>query len=86
MEFYAKNYTHSEAEIEEMRALLVKSYAESFKPFNWRLAVTENWIYASRYSEPLEYFTSRVHLWRNVSGELVAFVIRGTNLTNLQVD
>jgi hypothetical protein len=26
------------------------------KPFNWRLALFENWVYASRYSEPPEYF------------------------------
>jgi hypothetical protein len=80
------DYTHSEAEIEELRAFLVKSYAVNLRPFNWRLAVTENWIYASRYLEPPEYFTSRVHLWRNDSGELVAFVIRGVNFINLQID
>ena len=62
MEIYDIDYTHSEAEIEEMRALLVKSYAMSLKPFNWRLAVAENLIYASRYLEPPEYFTSRGHL------------------------
>ncbi len=86
MQIHDVDYTHSEAEIEEMRALLVKSYAVSLKPFNWRLAVTENWIYASRYLEPLEYFTSRVHLWRNASDQLVAFVIRGTNFINIQID
>jgi hypothetical protein len=64
----------------------MKSYAVSLKPFNWRLALTENWIYASRYIEPLEYFTSRVHLWRNATGQLVAFVIRGKNFTNIQID
>ena len=47
------DYTHSEAEFEEMRLLLVKSYAVSRKPFNWRLAMAENWNYASRYLEPL---------------------------------
>ena len=86
MKFHETNYTHSEAEIEELRAFLVKSYARDLKPFNWRLALTENWIFASRYLEPLEYFTDRVHLWRNASGELLAFVIRGTNWINIQVD
>jgi mycothiol synthase len=86
MEIHDTAYTHSETEIEELRTFLVKSYAVSLKPFNWRLALTENWIYASRYLEPLEYFTSRVRLWRNASGQLVAFVIRGTNFSNIQVD
>jgi ribosomal protein S18 acetylase RimI-like enzyme len=86
METLDLDYTHSEAEIEEMRALLVKSYAASLKPFNWRLAVAENWIYASRYLEPPEYFTSHIHLWRNAPGKLVAFLIRGTNFANLQID
>jgi mycothiol synthase len=86
MEIHDTSYTHSETEIEELRNFLVKSYAVSLKPFNWRLALTENWIYASRYLEPLEYFTSRVHLWRNASGQLVAFVIRGTNFSNIQID
>ncbi len=86
MKILDMDYSHSEAEIEELRALLIKSYVVSLKPFNWRLAITENWIYASRYLEPLEYFTSRVHLWRNVCGPLVAFVIRGTNWINPQVD
>jgi mycothiol synthase len=86
MKIHDTAYTHSEAEIDELRAFLVKSYAENMKPFNWRLALTENWIYASRYLEPLEYFTSRVHLWRNATGQLVAFVVRGTNFSNIQVD
>jgi ribosomal protein S18 acetylase RimI-like enzyme len=86
METLYHDYTQSEAEIEEMRALLMKSYAVSLKPFNWRLAVTENWIYGSRYLEPPEYFTSRIHLWRNTSRELVAFLIRGANFANLQID
>jgi GNAT superfamily N-acetyltransferase len=86
MEIRDFDYTHSETEIDELRTLLVRSYAMSLKPFNWRLAVTENWIYGSRYLEPPEYFTSRGHLWRNACGELVAFLIRGTNFTNLQID
>jgi hypothetical protein len=32
-----------------MRELLVESYATSHKPRNWRLALLENWYYASRY-------------------------------------
>lgn len=86
MEIHDIVYTHSETEIEELRAFLVKSYAGNLKPFNWRLALTENWIYASRYLEPPEYFTDRVRLWRNASGELLGFVIRGTNWINIQVD
>jgi GNAT superfamily N-acetyltransferase len=86
MQINDTNYTHSETEIGELRALLVKSYAVSLKPFNWRLALTENWFYASRYLEPPEYFTGRVHLWRKATGELVAFVIQGKNFTNIQVD
>jgi ribosomal protein S18 acetylase RimI-like enzyme len=80
------DYTHSPVEIEEMRCVLLKSYESGIKPFNWRLALLENWIFGSRYLEPLEYFTSRVQLWRNKPGELVAFVIRGANYTNLQID
>ncbi len=78
-------YAHSEAEIAELQALLTNSYWVSLRPFNWRSAVFENWVYASRYLEPLEYFTQRVHLWRTDTGELVACVIRGTNFTNVQV-
>ncbi len=86
MEIHDTQYTHSENEIEELRAFLVKSYAQSLKPFNWRLAVAENWIFASRYLEPLEYFTSRVHLWRNDSGQLIAFAVLGNNFSNIQID
>ena len=79
------DYTHSQAEFDEMCELLVYSYTVSIKPFNWRLALIENWNYASRYLEPLEYFTSRVHLWRNGTGELVSFLIRYYDKTHLQV-
>ena len=78
-------YSHTAAEIAEVQALLIRSYGVSLKPFNWRSAVFENWIYASRYLEPLEYFTKRVHLWRADTGELAAGVIRGTHFTNVQI-
>jgi len=78
-------YSHTGVEIAEVQALLIKSYGVSLKPFNWRSAVFENWIYASRYLEPLEYFTKRVHLWRVDTGELAAGVIRGTHFTNVQI-
>jgi ribosomal protein S18 acetylase RimI-like enzyme len=78
-------YSHTAAEIAEIQALLTSSYRVCLRPFNWRSAVFENWVYASRYLEPLEYFTQRVHLWRTDTGELVACVIRGTNFTNVQV-
>ncbi len=86
MQIHDSDYIHSPAEIEEMSDLLVKSYAVSRKPFNWRLALFENWIYGSRFLEPPEYFISRVHLWRNESGGLAAFVIRGQNNTHYQID
>jgi mycothiol synthase len=85
MAIYDVDYTHSVTEFEEMRELLIKSYLVSRKPLNWRLAMVENWNYASRYLEPIEYFTSRVHLWRNNVGELVGFLIRDNFLTFLQV-
>ncbi len=47
--------------------------------------MAENWNYASRYLEPLAYFTSRVHLWRNVKGELASYLIRDNFLTYLQI-
>lgn len=78
-------YTHSQAEFDEMCELLVYSYTVSKKPFNWRLAQAENWNHASRYLEPLEYFTSRVHLWRDAAGALVSFLIRYYDTTYLQV-
>jgi hypothetical protein len=43
------------------------------------------WIFASRYLKPRVYFTRRVHIWRNRSGKLVAFVIRGTHFINIQL-
>jgi hypothetical protein len=79
------DYTHSDAEFEEMLELLIAGYLASRKPFNWRLAMAENWNYASRYLEPIEYFTSRVHLWRDASGELVSFLIRDYALIYPQV-
>ena len=78
-------YSHTEVEIIEIKALLTESYGVSLKPFNWRPAVFENWVYASRFLEPPEYFTKRVHLWRADTGELAACVIRGTHFTNVQV-
>jgi ribosomal protein S18 acetylase RimI-like enzyme len=78
-------YSHTDIEIAEMQSLLTKSYNVSLRPFNWRSAVFENWIYASRYLEPIEYFTKRVRLWRTDTGELTACTIRGTNFTNVQV-
>jgi ribosomal protein S18 acetylase RimI-like enzyme len=78
-------YTHSDAEFDELRGLCVTGYAASHKPFNWRLALLENWSYASRYLEPLEYFTSRVHLWRSGAGQLVGGLIRYYDLTYPQV-
>lgn len=76
MTVHAVDYTHSETEFDEMRNLLVTSYLVSKKPFNWRLAMAENWNYASRYLEPTEYFTSRAHLWKDDRGELAGFLIR----------
>ena len=67
-------YTHTEKEFDAMRQLMVEGYLVSRKPFNWRLAMAENWNYASRYLEPLEYFTSRVRLWQSEAGELVVFL------------
>ena len=78
-------YTHSEKEFEEMRFLLIESYRISRKPFNWRLAMAENWNHASRYLETLEYFTSRAHLWRHDVGELAGFLIRDNFLIYPQV-
>ncbi len=78
-------YTHTQAEFDELRELLLQSYGLSPTPFNWRLAMLENWYYASRYLEPLEYFTGGVHLWRNGTGELVSFLIRYWDLVWLQV-
>jgi len=79
------DYTHSQAEFDEMCELLVHSYTVSIKPFNWRLALIENWNYASRYLEPLAYFTSSVHLWRNGTGALVGFLLRYYDKTHLQI-
>jgi ribosomal protein S18 acetylase RimI-like enzyme len=78
-------YTHTEAEFDELRELLLQSYAHSPAPLNWRLALLENWYYASRYLEPREYFTSRVRLWRDETGELVSFLIRYYTMTYPQV-
>lgn len=86
MQTFDVDYHHTEAEFEQMRNLLVNSYRESKKPFNWRLAMAENWNYASRFLEPVEYFTSRVHLWQNSAGQLVSFLIRDNYLVYLQVD
>ncbi len=86
MEIHEDAFNCTEAEIQEMRDLLIRSYQRSLKPFNWRLAMLENWYYASRYLEPVEYFIRRTQLWREPSGKLVAFVLRGRNYSNIQVD
>ncbi len=85
MAIYAVNYTHTEEEFEEMRFLLTESYRLSRRPLNWRLAMAENWNHASRYLEPLEYFTSRAHLWRRDEGKLAGFLIRDNFLVYPQV-
>lgn len=86
MHIHHNYFTGSPAEIDEISRFLMKSYALSLKPFNWRLAMFENWYFASRYLEQPEYFTSRLHLWRNDRGELLACVIRGTNFIHPQID
>jgi mycothiol synthase len=85
MKIYDSDYNHGEEEWDEMRNLLIESHKTIRKPFNWRLALFENWLYASRYLEPPEYFLRRVHLWRNESGKLVAFLIRGNISLHLQM-
>jgi hypothetical protein len=79
------DYTRSDAEFDEVRELCAASYDTSHKPLNWRLALLENWSYASRYLEPLECFTSRVHLWRSGAGRLVGCLMRYYSLTYPQV-
>jgi hypothetical protein len=44
-------YSHSPSEFAELRELLISSYTGSRAPLNWRLAMLENWYYASRYLE-----------------------------------
>lgn len=78
------NYTHSEAEFEEMRGLVIESYQTDKTPLNWRLGLLENWKYASMYLQLKEYFTQRVHLWRQES-KLVGFCIRYYENTHLQI-
>ena len=84
----AKNrpFAHSEVELSQMRRLLVDSYARSSRPLNWRLALIDNWYYASRYLEPTEYFTERAQLWWAADGELLSYLIRYYDTTHLQVD
>jgi ribosomal protein S18 acetylase RimI-like enzyme len=85
MATYDLNYTHSPAEFKEMQELQMMSYLASRKPFNWRPAIMENWNFASRYLEPIEYFTERVRLWRNDAGELIGFLMRDNFLAYPQV-
>jgi hypothetical protein len=85
MATYDLNYTHRPTEFEEMQELQMMSYLASRKPLNWRPAMMENWNFASRYLEPIEYFTKRVHLWRNEAEELIGFLIRDDFLIYPQV-
>ncbi|MCJ7695588.1 MAG: GNAT family N-acetyltransferase [Anaerolineaceae bacterium] len=80
------DYTHSEAEFDAMRELMVRSYLVNRRPFNWRLAMAENWNYASLYLEPIEYFIERVHLWRGKDEALAGFLIHDYDMTCPQVD
>ncbi|MBN1217663.1 MAG: GNAT family N-acetyltransferase [Anaerolineae bacterium] len=79
-------YTHNDAEFEDMWKLLITSYALTGKPHNWFFARLENWKYA-KVDEPVTFFTSNVHLWRNEAGELVGFCISeyGDNGIHLQI-
>jgi ribosomal protein S18 acetylase RimI-like enzyme len=79
------DYTHSQEELDESRELSLLSYTASHKPRNWRVALLENWSYASRYMEPVAYFTDSVHLWRNEANELVGYLIRYYDKTYPQV-
>ncbi len=64
-----------ELEFENLRRFLVDSDRLDRKPFNWRLALAENWYYASRYLEPGEYFSRHCHLWKIENGELASFLV-----------
>lgn len=79
------SFANSDTELEEMRELLIRSYAADHRPFNWRLSLFENWYFASQYLEPPEYFTNRAQLWRNEQGRLVGFIIRYYSSTHLQI-
>ncbi|MFC1712135.1 GNAT family N-acetyltransferase [Candidatus Poribacteria bacterium] len=80
------DYTHSDAEFEEMWELLVESYAITGKPHNWFFSRLENWRYASP-EKPPTHFMNEVHLWRNEASELVGFCIseHSENSTHLQI-
>lgn len=78
-------YTHSDAELDELRDLCLAGYATAYKPSNWRVAMLENWSYASRYLEPLEYFAGCVHTWRTATGQLAGAIIRYWGLAWLQL-
>lgn len=74
-----------ESEFSFLRQFMVESYRQDRKPFNWRLAMAENWYYASRYLDPMDYFISHSHLWRNENGELVSCLSRDGFLVYPQV-
>jgi ribosomal protein S18 acetylase RimI-like enzyme len=74
-------YTHSDAEFGELCGLCLSGYAAGHKPSNWRVAMLENWSYASRDLEPPEYFTGNVRLWRSEDGQLVGGLIHCWGLT-----
>ena len=77
MTLQAFNFTHSESEFGEMRALLRAACAASKRPLTWRLPQHENWHYAA----PLP--QQRAHLWRDPSGSLAAFCLSSDSVTHL---
>jgi len=82
---HESGYTHSDAEFDELRELCLAGYTAGHKPSSWRVAMLENWSYASRYLEPIEYFTSHVRLWRSDAGRLACALIRYWGMTWPQV-
>lgn len=82
-------YSHSQAEFDELHDLLRESYAIAGRPHDWLFARLENWKYANaaKAREDPGFFTRNVHLWRGQGSRLIGFCISeyGTKGIELQV-
>ena len=78
MKLHEEKYTNSDDQFEDMRQLIITSYAHYQWPFNWNLARLEDWRYGGnslRLKSDPEYLHDKAHFWRDDSGGLVGYAI-----------
>src|SRR5687767_10692370 len=78
MQLHDQNYHDTNTEFDELRDLLIESYALTGCPDNWLFGRLEDWKYggnAQRARQNPNFFVENAHLWRDEVGTLVGFCI-----------